>query len=183
MQDRIIAFCVAVKTWIWAQFQKTETAFQKLDQRADQKLGFVSTPLLGSILGGGIPAFIASRALIYGTIAAAGLWWLNGHDKRVVAERDKVWEEKLKQQVLAAQKLRIRLVAQVNARIGTVDTAWQQTFATMTDRNKTLEGLLKETTQDNDEMSDKLAQTQCVSKGVVNVLRLKVRDINRRSLK
>lgn len=151
-----------------------ETTWAHLDQRADQKLGFISAPLFGTLLGGGIPAWLVSR-LIAGAIALLALWYVAGkYETAVIAERDREWQERLVREVEAAEKTWREKAQRTQEEITRVHSAWQSAHSELDKYSDALEKVLQAERKETEELRTKCA----VSAKAVDVLRAKVRRIN-----
>lgn len=150
-----------------------------LDSKADQKLGFIAAPTLGTLLGGGIPAWVASR-LVMLAIVGGGLWYVVGkYNDGVVAARDKQWEVKLAAEMAKADREAKIQAENTRKQVARTAAAWEDAHADLTQYTDTLEGILKARTKDYDALQKKCA----VSQKAVEVLRQKVQRINKRSYK
>jgi len=145
-------------------------AWTTLDRKADTKLGFISAPLFGTLLGGGIPAWLASR-LIAAAIVSGALWYVAAkYEAGVVAERDREWQAKLVKEVEAAEKQWRERAQRTASEVQKVSSAWSKAHDELSTYTDKLEALLRA----------KPAKTSCeVAPEVVYVLRGKVRRVNR----
>lgn len=171
-------------SWVSGAFaklaEKLSGIWTKLDQRADQKLGFVSAPLFGTLLGGGIPAWLASRLVIVGVALLAGWYVVDKYNAGVVADRDTQWKAKLEREVADATKVWKQKADETRREVEKVNQAWKSEHDKLSEYTDKLEAVLRTESEKNAVLSAKCA----VSEKALEVLRAKVRRINKgRALK
>lgn len=174
-----LSFWTKVKTWAidtWAAFElRLAMIWGTLDQKADQKLGFVSAPLFGTVLGGGIPAWLASRLVAVGLVLLASWYVVGKHNDGVIAKRDAEWQAKLNQEVARVEKQWIERDRKIREEVDRVNEAWKKTHDDLSNYTNSIEAILAAERKDNAELQSKCAATQ----KTVDLLRAKVQRVNR----
>lgn len=172
----------SIPTYLWFEVQKKAVCawllkvWLSLDAAADRRLGFFATPTIGAVLGGGIPAWIVSRAVILALVTGSVWYVVDSHNDKVRAKRDQMWIAKLERERTAAEDAKRARARETQEEIRRIEAERDHVVKSLASYTGELEKTLADTVGDLAREMD--AKQACWSAKTVDVVRKKVRAIN-----
>lgn len=160
--------------------------FRLIDDKAHTKLGFIATPVLGSVGLGGIPAWLLSRAVA--AILAGGLLWgyLAQRDHQTALRVGQEYQRQSAEQMKLHEKTLASIAKAAALDKKQLDDEWRMKLNTLTSINDDLETALVRERDKKPKLppnpGQPTTQTACYPKPVADVLRKKAMEVNRRVL-